>query len=413
MKDEALTANTVQSGSIRYLLAARSPGHGLARDFYTRADVFEADLSLLGDRWLCAGHVSEAPRAGDWLTAELGADSAIVVRGEDGALRALANVCRHRGSRICDGAHGHSTVLTCPYHAWSYRLDGALRAAREMPPGFDPGDFALKPLPLTVIGGLIFISFGASPPAIGEAGAALAVMTGLYDWTGARVAARRSYAVAANWKLVMENYHECYHCGPAHPEFAILHALARPGNRALSDTPDPATGLADIEAWGPEPDGREVVRVMRSALAEGCETGAEDGRRLAPPMGAAGARWDASCVFAELGFLSAFLAYADHGLIYRFIPRGPTSTQMEVIWLVAGEAQAGRDYDPAALTWLWDVTSLADKRIIERNQAGVASRAYEPGPFSLMEPGTAQYVARYAGELARLVGLDEEAVLGA
>jgi Rieske 2Fe-2S family protein len=109
-------------------------------------------------------------------------------------------------------------------------------------------------------------------------------------------------------------------------------------------------------------------------------------------------------VFAELGFLSAFLAYADHGVIYRFIPRGARETAMEVIWLVAGDAVEGRDYDRERLTWLWDVTSLADKRIIERNQAGVASRAYQPGPFSLMEPGTRAYVERYVAELTLSIG---------
>jgi Rieske 2Fe-2S family protein len=117
-------------------------------------------------------------------------------------------------------------------------------------------------------------------------------------------------------------------------------------------------------------------------------------------MGGGGARWDGTCVFGELGFLSAFLAYADHGVIYRFIPRGVADTEMEVIWLTSGEAAPGRDFDPERLTWLWDVTSQADKRIIERNQAGVASRAYEPGPFSRMEPGTQAYVARYVSELA-------------
>ncbi|MEO7026161.1 MAG: SRPBCC family protein, partial [Caulobacteraceae bacterium] len=105
------------------------------------------------------------------------------------------------------------------------------------------------------------------------------------------------------------------------------------------------------------------------------------------------------CVFAEAGFLSAFLAYADHGVVYRFIPRAPLKTEMEVIWVVRGDAVEGRDYDLDRLTWLWDVTSRADKRIIEMNQAGVLSRAYEPGPFSRMEPGTAAYVARYLGEL--------------
>ena len=120
---------------------------------------------------------------------------------------------------------------------------------------------------------------------------------------------------------------------------------------------------------------------------------------MAPPI-ADGAGSD--CVFAELGFLSAFLAYSDHGVIYRFIPREPLRTEMEVIWLVRGDAEAGRDYDPEALTWLWDVTSAADKTIIENNQAGVLSRAYRPGPFSTMEPATRMYVERYVAELARL-----------
>jgi Rieske 2Fe-2S family protein len=117
-------------------------------------------------------------------------------------------------------------------------------------------------------------------------------------------------------------------------------------------------------------------------------------------MGEGGTRAPGLCVFAELGFLSAFLAYPDHGVIYRFAPVSPLLTRMEVIWLVAGGAREGADYDPARLSWLWDVTSVADKKIIERNQAGVKSRAYEPGPFSLMEPGARQYVERYVGELA-------------
>jgi Rieske 2Fe-2S family protein len=294
---------------------------------------------------------------------------------------------------------GHAALFTCPYHAWSYHLDGRLRAAREMPPGFDPAGHGLKPLPLAEVGGLVFLSFAPDPPGFGAAAAALGAMTALYGWDRAKIAHRRSYAVAANWKLVMENYHECYHCGPAHPEFSVLHALARPGARTLSSTADAATGLADFEAWEPETDGLEVARVMRSALSSGCLTGSADGAPLAPPMGPAGALWDGQCVFAELGFLSAFLAYADHGVIYRFLPRAARRTEMEVIWLVDGAAEAGRDYDRDRLAWLWDVTSQADKRIIECNQAGVASRAYEPGPFSLMEPGTRAYVERYLGEM--------------
>lgn len=387
-------------GAVRYVLAAVRPGLGLTQAAYLSPEVYHADLDLLAGRWTFAGHVSEAPEPGDWITSALGDESAIIVRGSDGRLRALANVCRHRGSRICVGPSGHASLLTCPYHAWTYHLDGRLRAAREMPEGFDPAAHGLKALPLAEIGGLIFIAFAEDPPSLDAAAPALSAMTSLYDWRHARIAARRSYEVAANWKLVLENYHECYHCGPAHPEFSALHALAQPRARTLSAEADPLTGLADFEDWGPVADGREVARVMRSRLLPGCETGSRDGQRLAPPMGEGGARAPGLCVFAELGFLTAFLAYPDHGVIYRFFPLGVRRTGMEVIWLVAGAAREGADFDLEALTWLWDVTSLADKKIIERNQAGVASRAYEPGPFSLMEPGTRQYVERYAAELA-------------
>lgn len=385
-------------------LAAIRPGFSLPQGFYVDPAVFEADLELLAGHWTFAGHVSEAPAPGNWITAELGADSAIVVRGDDGILRAFANVCRHRGSRICDGARGAGAFLTCPYHAWSYELDGRLRRAREMPPGFDPAGYGLKPLPLEEIGGLVFIAFHAHPARLDTAGPALARMLDLFAWRDARIALRRSYTVAANWKLVLENYHECYHCAPAHPEFSRLHTLARPNNRTLSDEPDAASGLADFEDWSADPAAGEVVRVMRSFLLPGSESGSRHGGRVAPPMGEGGARDDGLVVFGELGFLSACLAYPDHGVIYRFTPKGPLATDMEVLWLVAGEAEEGRDYDPETLAWLWDVTSLADKTIIERNQAGVRSRAYEPGPFSLMEPGTQQYVERYVAEFARLTG---------
>jgi Rieske 2Fe-2S family protein len=374
------------------LIAAYRPGQTLAQPFYSRPDIFERDMALVLGRWTCVGHASEIPGAGDYLTTELGLESAIVVRQADGSIRAMANVCRHRGSRVCAKPHGHATLLICPYHAWSYHLDGSLRQAREMPEGFDPATHGLAPLPVRVIGGLIFISYSDTPPAMDVGAAALESMTSQYGWANARIASRRMYTVRANWKLALENYHECYHCGPAHPEFSDLHALARPGVRFITEE--------DQEGWDAVPDGQEVYRVMRSGLSEGAQTGSRSGQAVAPLMGQAA--YDGACVFGELGFLSAFLAYPDHGLIYRFIPRDVLRTEMEVIWLVEGAAEAGRDYDEAALTWLWDVTSQADKTIIERNQAGVLSRAYQPGPFSLMEPGTRQYVERYIGELGKV-----------
>jgi Rieske 2Fe-2S family protein len=370
-----------------HLPAAQRPGHSLTQAFYRDPAIFDRDMALLLGRWSCAGHVSELMAPGDFITAELGAESAIVLRGQDGVVRALANVCRHRGSRICTVQRGHAPVLTCPYHAWTYHLDGSLRHAREMPRDFDPAAHALHTLPVAVIGGLIFISFADHPPSLHAARDPFTAMTARFGWDTARIAVRKTYSVRANWKLVLENYHECYHCGPAHPEFAQHHVLARPGARRI--------GPADHESWGPVPDGQEVFRVMHSALAETSATGSRTGAPVAPPMGAGG--FDGTAVFAELGFLSAFLAYPDYGLIYRFLPVSVSETAMELLWLVRADAEP----DPEALTWLWDVTSLADKAIIERNQLGVMSRFYRPGPYSTMEPGAAQFVDRYAKEISQ------------
>ncbi len=386
-------------------LANRRTGFSLEQRFYADPSVYVHDLDMLHKRWFCAGHVSDMPNRGDYITAELGPDSAIIIRGNDGEVRAFHNVCRHRGSRICLEAKGHAPLLVCPYHAWSYELDGKLKAARQMSAGFDAADYGLKPAALSIIEGVIFVSFDSDPVALTLATPALKNMFSAYGWADAKVAHRALYAVDANWKLAMENYHECYHCTPSHQEFSKLHTLAKPkvqrieSEQALmANAPACGIDVAEFEAWPVEPDDEELVRVIRSSLYGGTVTGSEDGQPVAPLMGNIKA-YDGGCSFAELGYLSSFLAYADHGLIYRFIPRGVQRTEIEVIWLVCKDAVAGTDYSLEKLTWLWHVTSLADKKIIEINQAGVNSSAYEPGPYSLMEPGTQLYVERYAHEL--------------
>ena len=137
--------------------------------------------------------------------------------------------------------------------------------------------------------------------------------------------------------------------------------------------------------------GQEAVDSLRSALAEGTVSGSEDGRPLAPLMGEFQS-YDGGVTFFDVGMNNHFLAYADHGVIYRFVPQTVDRTDMEVIWLVRGDAVPGRDYDVERLTWLWRVTSEADKRIIELNQQGVNSRWYEPGPYSRMEQHAARFV---------------------
>lgn len=386
------------------------PGHALAREFYTDLGIFERDMQcMLLRHWFCAGHVSSIPYAGDFLAVDLGSESVIIVRTAAGEVRALLNVCRHRGSRLVIGRSGkaQSARLTCPYHAWSYDLDGNLLAARQMPESFRRADMALKPLPVRIMEGLIFTTFAQQPLDLSAAAHALARSAGVHGWATAKVAHRELYSIKANWKLAVENYMECYHCTPAHPEFARRHVYARPAEQAAEleragRTRAAALGIVvpDIDQYGCAAGaGRESVAVMRSALHDGMASATDDGRAVARLMGGFSAS-DGNSTYFDIGPLSDFLAYPDHGVIYRFIPRAVDHTEMEVLWLVHRDAVEGVDYDVGRLTWLWKTTSAEDKKIVELNHAGVNSRYFVPGPYSLQETYAARFVEWYLAELA-------------
>jgi len=412
MNNSAMTpANPAGSARdpIARAIAQHRAGYALAAPFYCDPVFFEREMQrLLLRHWHCVGHESQLPEPGDFFTTELCAESLIIVRGADRNVRALLNVCRHRGSRVCPEQAGRARggVFVCPYHAWSYNLDGSLRGARQMPEHFDRTAHALKAVHARVVEGLIFVSFADAPPGFEHVEEALAGSARVYGWGQARVAHRETYPVDANWKLAVENYMECYHCAPAHAEYSRFHLYARPA--ALNREADErvrararALGLElrEVDHWGLRArPGQEAADSLRSALADGALSGSEDGRALAPLMGEF-PDYDGGVTFFDVGLTSNFLAYPDHGLIYRFVPRSVNRTDMEVIWLVNGKAQAGIDYHLERLTWLWKVTSVADKRIIELNQQGITSRYYEPGPYAPMEQHAARFVEWLLAEL--------------
>ncbi len=391
---------------IAAVLAQRRPGHGLTRPFYHDPAVFARDITRIFHRhWLCAGHVSQAPAPGDWFLVRMDAEQVIIARDEAGEVHALLNVCRHRGAEICDQPSGHTRFFVCPYHAWTYNLDGSLAAARHMPASFNAAAHGLRQLAVRVAAGLVFISFAEHPPAFDHVARTLQASVGRYGWDTARVAHRATYAVDANWKLAVENYVECYHCSPSHPEYSRLHALEQPAARiaklnAAMEARTTALGVdvATLAAWHSDRDA-EPIDCFRYALYDGVETGSESGLAVAPLMGAFTA-YDGGVTSAHVGPASFLLAYPDHGVIYRFWPRGIGRCEMELIWLVRGDAEAGRDYDPNRLTWLWRITTDADKRIIEHTARGVASAFFVPGPLAPMEANEARYLDWYMHELA-------------
>jgi Rieske 2Fe-2S family protein len=375
------------------LIARQPKGTTLLQEFYRDEEVFRRDIERIHmSRWLCVGHESRIPEKGDFFVFDVAGESFIIARGRDGVIRAFANVCRHRGSQVCYDKEGNRRAFVCPYHGWTYDLDGRLRSARLAGKSFDTSRYGLREVHLHVVRGLVLICCAEQPPSLADAEQALSPVLDHYGWGTAKVAHRAVYSVDANWKLATENYMECYHCGPAHPEFSWYHATTRPPEetteiRDESKRRAAAMGIEipDVDRWPDNPKpGQESVDCWHDATLPGSVTGSEDGQKLAPLMGDF-TDYDGGFSYFDIGPASYFLAYPDHGVMYLFIPQAAQKTDMEVVWLVRGDAVEGRDYDRARLTWMWDVTSVADKRIIDHNQKGVNSRFYQPGPYLPME----------------------------
>jgi Rieske 2Fe-2S family protein len=393
-RDRTIAPQTALDEHIGELAARQPAGFSLLQDFYRNPDIYARDIERIHMRqWLCVGHESRIPNPGDYFVHEIAGESLIVVRGRDSAVRALLNVCRHRGSHVCYETEGNAKVFVCPYHAWSYELDGALRTARNADEGLDKSEYGLHQVHARSLEGLIFVCFAQDPPELDDAEQIVSASLGRYGWAKARVAHRAVYAVEANWKLAVENYLECYHCGPAHPEFSRHHMTEHwdDETNALRERVRARARAMGIELprvshW-PDPiaANQECADAFHDATVPGSVTGSENGQGVAPLMGDF-SDYDGGFSYVDVGPCSFFLAYPDYGVIYLFIPRDVDNTDMEVVWLVNGEAREGVDYDLDKLIWMWDVTSVADKRIIEHNQQGVNSRFYRPGPYTSIEP---------------------------
>lgn len=393
---------------IDLLVAAHRPGHGLVRAFYHDADIYERDLDRVFRRhWHCIAHESVIANPNDFELFHMATEQVILTRDNSGQIHALLNVCRHRGAEVCTAQKGNAKAFVCPYHAWTYGNDGRLKAARLMPKDFRREDHGLKTLHVRVVAGLVFISFADVPLDFSEVERLLHATCGQYGWDTAKVAHRETYKVDGNWKLAVENYVECYHCGPAHPEYSLTHALEQPLDRieALNAAMEQRTCALGIEvgqadAWQTSRAGAEAIHAFRYALYDGVKSGSEDGQPVAPLMGRF-TEFDGGVTSVHLGGTSFLVAYPDHGMIYRFIPTGAQSCEMELIWLVNAQAEAGRDYDLARLTWLWAVTTAEDKKIIEHTARGVRSHYFVPGPIAPMEQNELRYINWYLDEISR------------
>ncbi|MFZ2508339.1 MAG: aromatic ring-hydroxylating dioxygenase subunit alpha [Steroidobacteraceae bacterium] len=382
-------------------------GFALPGGVYRDPELYEQEIRrIFLKSWMYVGHQSRIPERGDYFLFEIAGESVIIARDGDGRINAMMNVCRHRGSRVCDLPAGRESRFVCRYHGWTYGLDGALRAAARTPEGFDRSQHGLRRLHSRVFAGLIFVNFEGDPESFAGFESDMAGPLRPYRLERSKVAHRQNYQIASNWKLAVENYCECYHCQPAHPEYSVGHgrAIPRPEYDAMLEQVlqrAPELGLTrdavhrcwlDSDAFGAE-RGFE-----RYPLLRGHQTGSRDGQPVAPLLGDIKG-YDGGATDLQLGPMTFGLAYCDHVILYRFTPRALRSTDCEITWLVNESAVDGRDYDRTSLTWLWNVTTLADKEIIERNQAGVDSRYFVPGPLSPMEAFTRQFLNWYVATM--------------
>ena len=370
------------------------PGFAMNGYFYRSPLVYRKELDeILYKSWLYAGHVSQVAKPGDYFLFDLAEESIVVVRDGDGQIHALMNVCRHRGSRFCEGPHGSAKTFVCPYHGWVYELDGRLKAARGMAAkaDFDPARYALKRARCIEFEGLIFINCDPDAAPFQASLGTIEPALRPYGLPTAKIAHRQLYEVRANWKLVLENYLECYHCATAHRAYAKLHTLEALGaeverrNASMLECAEERTGVPGIthehyQAYCSAPDFGCCAYTSRYALYEGFDTGSKGGRPVAPLMGEFKG-YDGGAGDFQIGPLAFMLNYPDHCVLYRFTPRDLGSTDMELVWFVRGDAQEGGDYDRDAVTWLWDRTTREDQYIITRNSEGVHSRFFEPGPY--------------------------------
>lgn len=386
--------------SIAELIADQAPGRPLEQRFYTDPDIYRLELErILTKNWFMAGHVSQIPQPGDFFVSNFGNESVIVVRGSDRKVKAFANVCRHRGSLVCLEKSGTVRRFECPYHGWMYDIDGNLTAARSMPEGFDKKSHGLNKVSVDVLGGLIFVCFTDKPPSLAGAKRDLAEPFALFDFENLKVAAKKTYPIAANWKLAVENYQECYHCATAHADYARMHTLMldskqrdRIQDKMLSRFE--ACGLKDIEYDFVDTlarPGEQGYGYSRTAMFEGYKTGSRDGQPVAPLLGKL-KDYDCGASDFTIGPFSFLLAYSDHVVGYVFKPVDHENCACEIFWFVRGDAVEGKDYDVAEVMYLWDVTTHADEQIIVNNWKGVNSRYYRPGPFSRMERLENRYV---------------------
>lgn len=387
--------------SLDSLLNRYETGYSLEQAFYTSEEIFALDREAIWKKhWLFAGVTAEIPLEGNYITYNVGNDSIIIVRGKNGAIHAHYNTCRHRGSTICQAEKGHAPKLMCPYHQWVYNADGSLFKARLMPDDFDTSDYGLHPAKLAVVEGLMFISLCNDPPDFSSIARDFSPYLKPFKLDQAKVAFTKRYNLRTNWKLIAENFRECYHCGPAHPEYcrAVVGANLRESVDGVLAERRAAWSEKGLVTAGVDFQDDSVHFAIRYPLRDGVSSYSLDGRAVSQPMG--DHKDHDAGVLGMVCYPNFWMdAVSDYVWTMRITAESASACRVDLTWLVDSNAVEGRDYNVDRLTEFWKVTGEQDWALCENNFRGIESSHYQPGPYAPVELDVAKFVDWYIGRL--------------
>lgn len=349
----------------------------LPRAAYVDPAVFEWEQQNIFSGWTCVGHADDTEPAGTQRAVGSGAGGALLVRGEDGSLRAFANSCRHRGHELLPcGASIKRRAVVCPYHAWSYKLDGSLRNA----PGFkdvetfDAREFGLAELEIVNWHGWLFVDPSGADAPFADHVAGLEDIVTPYRPEDLKVVSRHSYELATNWKVIAENYQECYHCTSIHPELSRI---------------SPPTSGENLDLGGTWMGGW-------MSMIDGAETMSLDGKSGGVAITGLSDREQHSVMYL-VGFPNLLVSlHPDYVMTHRLTPLAVDRTHVECAWAFPKEIAEQPDFDPSYAVDFWDLTNRQDWAACESVQRGLSSPHAKPGPLAPGEDGVYQFVTRVA-----------------
>jgi Rieske 2Fe-2S family protein len=369
--------NQTTPHGFRKTVESFTPGaKALPQRYFISSEVFEQEKQrIFSKQWLCVGHQSELVNPGDYFAPDLVGESVIILRDHAGAVRGFFNVCRHRGTRLCEEKRGQFRgAIQCPYHAWTYALDGKLTGAPHMDnvQGFDKREHSLHKVPVGLWEGFIFVSLAPQPEPLERVFEPLARKFTHWNLPQLRSARRIEYDVRANWKLIFENYSECYHCPLVHPALARL----TPYDSAENDLYE-----------GPFLGGFMPIMKGRSLTVSG--------NACARPVGDMSAE-DHRRVFYYSIFPNLLLSlHPDYVMVHQIWPLSPERVKIFCDWFFHPDAFRQPEFKPEDAVEFWDVTNRQDWHVCELSQQGITSRAYRPGPYSPRESIPAAWDREY------------------